>query len=175
MIRGHKVRVAQPTSYQAGDIWIVGGDYQPTMYIDGVAQSTKYLTGTMLKAQYASSTYRDSDWVEALNYKSQIDELQNQVDVYNQFFSFDSNGVVMTAKDLNGNVSDFKTKLTNTELGFYQGDDKVAHINDNTLIISKAQIKTELSVAGTNAVFKIGNFSFIQEDNGSFSITTNNV
>ena len=171
----NKVYVAQPTSYQAGDIWIVGGDYQPTMYIDGVAQSKQYLTGTMLKAQYASSTYRDSDWVEALNYKGQIDELQNQVDVYNQFFSFDSNGVVMTARDLNGKVSDFKTKLTNTELGFYQGDDKVAHINDNTLIISKAQIKTELSVAGTNAVFKIGNFSFIQEDNGSFSITTNNV
>ena len=78
----------------------------------------------------------------------------------------------MTAKDANGNVSDFKTKLTNTELGFYQGDDKVAHINDNTLIISKAQINTELSVVGNAPTLKVGNFIFIQESNGSFSIST---
>lgn len=168
----NKVYTTKPTSYKAGDIWLIGGDYQPTIYKSGVAQTDKYLVGTMLKAQYASTTYKDSDWVEALSYKEQLNDLQEHIDTYNQYFSFDNSGVIMTAKDANGNVSDFKTKLTNTELGFYQGDDKVAHINDNTLIISKAQINTELSVVGDAPTLKVGNFIFIQESNGSFSIST---
>ena len=168
----NKVYTTKPTSYKAGDIWLIGGDYQPTIYKSGVAQTDKYLVGTMLKAQYSSTTYKDSDWVEALSYKEQLNDLQEHIDTYNQYFSFDNSGVIMTAKDANGNVSDFKTKLTNTELGFYQGDDKVAHINDNTLIISKAQINTELSVVGNAPTLKVGNFIFIQESNGSFSIST---
>lgn len=168
----NKVYTTKPTSYKAGDVWLVGGDYQPTIYKSGVAQTDKYLVGTMLKAQYASTTYKDSDWVEALSYKEQLNDLQEHIDTYNQYFSFDNSGVIMTAKDASGNVSDFKTKLTNTELGFYQGDDKVAHINDNTLIISKAQINTELSVVGDAPTLKVGNFIFIQESNGSFSIST---
>ena len=169
----NKVHTEKPVKYVAGDIWIVGGDYQPTIYIDGVAESTKYLIGTMLKAQSVSETYSDGDWVEALNYKENIDNLKDQLNIYNQYFSFDEDGIIMTAKNLSGEISEFKTKLTNTELGFYQGENKVAHINDNQLNISKAEITNGLTVTGTAPTLSIGGFSLVIESNGSLSIGYN--
>lgn len=168
-----KVYVEKPNSYVEGDIWIVGGDYQPIVYVAGVAQTTKHLAGTMLKAQYSSETYKDSDWVEALNYKAQLDDVTAELSKYKQYISIDDTGLIMEAKGSNGQSSEFKTKLTNTELGFYQGDDKVAYINNNQLNISKAQITNGLSVSGTSPILTIGGFSLIQESNGSFSIMTN--
>ena len=169
----NKVHTEKPVKYSAGDIWIVGGDYQPTIYTNGVAETTTYSTGTMLKAQSVSETYSDSDWVEALNYKENIDKLKDQLNIYNQYFSFDDDGLTMTAKNLSGEISDFKTKLTNTELGFYQGENKVAYINDNQLNISKAEITNGLNVTGQSPVLSIGGFSLVIESNGSLSIGYN--
>ena len=165
-----KVHISKPTFYSVGDVWVVGSDYEPTMYINGVAQTTKHLAGTMLKAQYSSQSYKDSDWVEALNYKKEIDTLKDDLNTYNQFFSFDEDGLTMQAKNKSGVVSEFKTKLTNTELGFYQGENKVAHINNNQLNISKAEITNGMIITGSAPVLEIGNFTIIQESNGSLSI-----
>lgn len=172
----NKLYTEKPVQYDAGDIWIVGGDYQPTIYINGVAQTTKYLMGTMLKAQSVSATYTDSDWVEALNYQEDIDDLKDQLNIYNQHFAFDENGITMTASNLSGQISEFKTKLTNTELGFYQGENKVAHINNNQLNISKAEITNGLTITGTQyapPTLSIGGFSLVVESNGSLSIGYN--
>lgn len=165
-----KVHISKPTSYEIGDVWVVGSDYEPTAYINGVAQTMKYLAGTMLKAQYSSLSYKDSDWVDALNYQKEIDTLKENLNTYNQFFSFDEAGLTMQAKNKSGVISEFKTKLTNTELGFYQGDNKVAHINNNQLNISKAEITNGMAISGTAPVLEIGNFVIIQESNGSLSI-----
>lgn len=172
----NKIHTEKPARYAAGDIWIVGGDFQPIIYTNGVATDIKYSTGTMLKAQSVSETYLDSDWVEALNYKESIDDLKDQLNIYNQYFSFDETGITMTAKNFSGEISDFKTKLTNTELGFYQGENKVAHINDNQLNISKAEITNGLKVTGTQdapATLSIGGFALVIESNGSLSIGYN--
>ena len=168
-----KVHISKPSSYEIGDVWVVGSDYEPTIYINGVAQTTKHLVGTMLKAQYSSQSYKDSDWVEALNYKKDINDLKENLNMYNQFFSADEDGLVMQAKDKNGVISEFKTKLTHTELGFYQGENKVAHINNNQLNISKAEITNGMTITGTTPVLEIGNFIIIQESNGSLSIGSN--
>ena len=165
-----KVHINKPISYEAGDVWVVGSDYEPTVYINGVAQTTKHLAGTMLKAQYSSQTYKDSDWVEALNYKKEIDSLKENLNVYNQFFTFDDTGMTMRAKNLSGQISEFSTKLTNNELGFYQGENKVAYINNNQLNISKAEITNGMTIGGTAPILQIGNFAIIQESNGSLSI-----
>lgn len=165
-----KVHISKPVSYEVGDVWVVGSDYEPTIYINGVAQATKYLAGTLLKAQYSSQSYKDSDWVEALNYQKEIDTLKENLNTYNQFFSFDEDGLTMQAKNKSGVVSEFKTKLTNTELGFYQGENKVAHINNNQLNISKAEITNGMTITGQAPVLEIGNFVIIQESNGSLSI-----
>ena len=66
------MHISKPSTYEIGDVWVVGSDYEPTIYVNGVAQTTKNLSGTMLKAQYSSQSYKDSDWVEALNYKKDI-------------------------------------------------------------------------------------------------------
>ena len=165
-----KVHISKPTSYGVGDVWVVGSDYEPTIYINGVAQTTKHLSGTMLKAQYSSQSYKDSDWVEALNYKKEIDDLKENLNTYNQFFSVDDDGLTMQAKNKSGVISEFKTKLTNTELGFYQGENKVAHINNNQLNISKAEITNGMTITGNAPTLEIGNFILIQESNGSLSI-----
>lgn len=165
-----KVHINKPTSYAVGDIWVVGSDYEPTSYINGVSQSTRHLAGTMLKAQYSSDTYKDSDWVEALNYKQEIDEVKDNLNIYNQYFSFDEKGIIMKAKNLSGQQSEFSTKLTNDELGFYQGENKVAYINNNQLNISKAEITNGMTIGGVSPILEIGNFAIIQESNGSLSI-----
>lgn len=174
-----KVYVSKPTTYNDGDIWIVAAEYEPDSYINGVLQTEvvngvtktiKHLAGTMLRAQYASQTYKDSDWVEALNYNKEFDEINKQLSTYNQFFSFDPTGMTMGAKDVNGQISEFSTKLTNTELGFYQGSTKVAYINNNQLNISKAEITNGMVVSGDTPMLQIGNFVLIQESNGSLSI-----
>ena len=174
-----KVHMSKPTSYAEGDVWVVGSDYEPVAYVDGIIQTTtvngvtqnvKHLTGTMLKAQYPSTSYKDSDWIEALKYKNEIDDLKENLNTYNQFFSADEDGLVMQAKDKNGVISEFKTKLTHTELGFYQGENKVAYINNNQLNISKAEITNGMTISGAAPVLEIGNFIIIQESNGSLSI-----
>lgn len=53
--------------------------------------------------------------------------------------------------------SPFKSKLTNTELGFYENDQKVAYINNNRLKITHGEIIDSLI---------IGNFEFVSGDNG---------
>jgi hypothetical protein len=174
-----KVYVAKPTTYNDGDIWIVAAEYEPDSYIDGVLQTeiidgvtkvVKHLAGTMLRAQYGSETYKDSDWVSALTYNKEIDKLKENLNTYNQFFTFDNTGMIMKAKSLNGQISEFSTKLTNNELGFYQGENKVAYINNNQLNISKAEITNGMTIGGTEPTLQIGNFAIIQESNGSLSI-----
>ena len=174
-----KVYVSKPTTYNEGDIWIVAAEYEPDSYIDGVLQQetvegvtkvVKHIAGTMLIAQYASQTYKDSDWIDALKYTKALEKVNKQMDTYNQFFTFDDTGMTMKAKSLNGQISEFSTKLTNNELGFYQGENKVAYINNNQLNISKAEITNGMTISGTQPILQIGNFAIIQESNGSLSI-----
>ena len=174
-----RVYVSKPMTYNDGDMWIVAADYEPDSYINGILQTEvvngttktiKHLAGTMLRAQYASQTYKDADWVEALNYNKEFNDINKQLSAYNQFFTFDTTGMTMGAKDVNGQISEFSTKLTNTELGFYQGATKVAYINNNQLNISKAEITNGMLVGGDAPMIQIGNFVLIQESNGSLSI-----
>ena len=166
----NKVYVTKPTQYNTGDLWIVDSNYQPVAYDNGVAQTYKHTEKTMLRATATSQTYNDAHWVEALKYQKELDDVVGDVEKFKQFISIDDSGLIMQAKDADGAVSDFKTVLTNTELGFYQGSTKVAHINNNQLNISKAEITNGMVISGTTPELKIGNFVLIQESNGSLSI-----
>ena len=53
--------------------------------------------------------------------------------------------------------SPFKSKLTNSELGFYENDQKVAYINNNRFMIHNGVIEDSLV---------IGNFEFTSSNNG---------
>ena len=166
----NKVYVAKPTQYNTGDLWIVDSNYQPVAYDNGVAQTYKHTEKTMLRAIATSQTYSDAHWVEALKYQKELDNVIEDVEKFKQFMSIDDTGLIMQAKGANGTVSDFKTVLTNTELGFYQGASRVAYINNNQLNISKAEITNGMVIGGTTPELTIGNFVLIQESNGSLSI-----
>lgn len=167
------VFTSKPSSYMAGDIWIVGEDYAPK----GVE------LGTVLRAEHTSDTYADSDWVLATKYDEQLQSLQEDVDKYNQYFSFDSqNGLRVSARDVDGNQSKFSTTLSNTQLAFNEGDEAIAYISGSKMHIKEAEVESPLSVVGQkdsdgnilqSPKINIGNFSIIVESNGSLSIVSN--
>ena len=163
---------SKPISYSAGDIWVVGADYIPS----GIE------IGTVLKAEHTNNTYADSDWVAATKYDEHIKALEDNITQYNQYFSFDSQeGLRISARDSNGNASQFSTTLSNDRLSFNQGDESVAYIESNKLKIKEAEIVSPLTVTGKYSgstmqqapIINIGNFSIVVESNGSLSIVAN--
>lgn len=163
---------SKPSSYMAGDIWVVGEDYQP-----GDIE-----VGTMLRAEYTNNTYADSDWVTATKYDEQLQNLQEDIDQYNQYFSFDSqNGLRVSARDTDGNQSKFSTTLSNTQLAFNEGDEAIAYISGNKMHIKEAEVESPLTVTGKYSgetmlqapIINLGNFSLVVENNGSLSIVSN--
>lgn len=168
----NKVFTEKPSNYTAGDIWIVGVDYAPT----GVE------VGTLLRSEHTNATYEDSDWVTSLKYDKAIADLQENIETYNQYFSFDSTeGLKISAKDDNGTPSQFSTSLTNERLSFNYGNEAIAYINGTKMNIKEAEIESPLTVTGKYSgstmlqapVINIGNFSIIVESNGSLSIVAN--
>ena len=168
----NKVFTSKPSNYVIGDLWIVGVDYVPA----GVE------VGTLLKAEHTSNAYVDADWVAATKYDDKINELQSNIDTYNQYFSFDSGtGLKISAKDANGTPSQFSTSLTNERLSFNYGNESIAYINGTKMNIKEAEIESPLTVTGKYSgstmlqapIINIGNFSIVVESNGSLSIITN--
>lgn len=168
----NKVFTTKPSNYVAGDIWIVGVDYVPS----GVE------IGTLLKAEHTSSTYEDADWITASKYDGKIKEIQSNIDMYNQYFSFNSTeGLKISAKDSNGTPSQFSTSLTNERLSFNYGNEAVAYIDGKKMNIKEASIESPLTVTGKYSgstmlqapIINIGNFSLVVESNGSLSIVAN--
>lgn len=163
---------SKPTSYAAGDIWVVGSDYAPA----------GHEIGTVLRAEHTNNTYNESDWVTATKYDKHIKALEDDITQYNQYFSFDSQtGLRISARDSNGNASQFSTTLSNDRLSFNQGDESVAYIESNKLKIKEAEIVSPLTVTGKYSgstmqqapIINIGNFSIVVESNGSLSIVAN--
>ena len=168
----NKVFTTKPSNYAAGDLWIVGVDYAPS----GIE------VGTLLRAEHTNTTYEDADWVTATKYDDKINELQENIKTYNQYFSFDSTeGLKISAKDDNGTPSQFSTSLTNERLSFNYGNEAIAYINGTKMNIKEAEIESPLTVTGKYSgstmlqapVINIGNFSIIVESNGSLSIVAN--
>ena len=168
----NKVFTSKPSDYTAGDLWIVGADYIP-----GNVE-----VGTLLRAQHTNTTYADSDWITATKYDEKIDKLQNNIDTYNQYFSFDSTtGLRISARDKNGQASQFSTSLTNERLSFNYGNESIAYIDGTKMNIKEAKIESPLTVTGKYEgsnmlqapVINLGNFSLVVETNGSLSIIAN--
>ena len=168
----NRVFTSKPESYIAGDIWVVGNDYQPE----------QITIGTILRAEHTNSQYNDSDWVTATKYDEQLKNLQKDIDNYNQYFSFNSQqGLVISAKDENGTPSKFSTSLSNTQLSFNYDNEAVASISNSKMHIKEAEIESPLTVTGRYSgatmlqapTINLGNFSLVVESNGSLSIISN--
>lgn len=166
------VFTSKPSNYSKGDVWIVGADYIPN----------GFTTGTLLRAQYPNSTYDDKDWVTATKYDEILNDVTKYIDVYKQYFDFDSeDGLKITASNKDGVKSKFSTTLTNEQLAFNYNDESIAYINGTSMHIKEAEIESPLTVTGKYSgstmvqapTFNIGNFSIVVESNGSLSIISN--
>ena len=62
--------------------------------------------------------------------------------------------------ELGQRTSDLVAKISNSEIGFYENDMKVAYISNNQLYITNATVLTRLH---------IGNFAFVPRQNGNLS------
>lgn len=75
------------------------------------------------------------------------------------WFDFSGDGLI-----IGKNNSKITLHLTNREMGFYEGDNKIAYINDNKLCINSAEVK-----AKDNGYLMLGDFAFIPQSNGNLS------
>lgn len=160
----NKLYVEKPSQYTMGDIWVVGADYQPNGFV----------IGSMLKAQYSATTYSDDDWVAALSYQNTLDELASQMSIYKQVFAVDNNSLTMRAQNTDGTMSDLKATLTNDSLTFGYGDSNGTSLNHKQITTPTINITSGLNISGSTPIFNMGAFSFKIEENGSFSIVSNN-
>jgi hypothetical protein len=165
----NKVFTTKPSNYTAGDLWIVGSDYKPS----GVE------VGTLLKAQHTNKTYADADWINATRYDEQLQDLQDNLTQYNQYFSFNStDGVRITAKDSNGVESKYSTTISNDEWAINYGSEAVTYVDETKMHIKEAEIESPLTITGKYSgstmlqapIMNIGNFSLVIESNGSLSV-----
>lgn len=167
----------KPTSYSAGDIWVVGTDVSESDIPTGVTY------GEILKAEHANTTYSKDDWIPATRYDQILKELKESTNKYDQFFSFDSNtGLNIKAVDANGNASQFSTTLSSDRLSFNQSNEAIAYISGSKMHIKEAEIISPLTVTGKYSgstmqqapTINLGGFSLVVESNGSLSIISNN-
>ena len=155
------VYTSKPSSYKAGDLWIVESDNV----------HNEYLKGTLLQAQVTSSIYSDDDWDITLSYDSDIKNMKETLNSYAQYLTIDDSGLRMGARSSTGELRPFTALFTHTELAFYEGDNKLAYLSNNTLHTKKAKVDTDIYVGRT---ISLQNFQWIIEENGSMSLIVDN-
>lgn len=162
--------------YKAGDLWIVG---------ENDSQYTNARVGTLLIA--INNLQDDVNWTTAewknrlavdWNNKLYYDEALNSITDYQQklsaYMNFEVDGLKIGA-----NNTEFYTKVTPYDLGFYQGPEKVAYVSNKKMYNTSLEVSNDIQIAKhksdeqTNPqkpYFMLGNFRFIIEENGSMSI-----
>jgi hypothetical protein len=153
------VHTSKPSSYKAGDLWVVESDTA----ISG------YTKGTLLQSSATTTTFTAAHWTPSLKYESELAEVQNALKSYKQYMSVDSAGLHMQAKNADGTLSPFQALFTNTRLSFYQDDLEVAYISDNKLNIYEANI----DVLSVEKKIQLQKFEWAIESNGSMSLIVN--
>ena len=153
------VHTSKPSSYKAGDLWVVESDTA----ISG------YTKGTLLQSSATTTTFTAAHWTPSLKYESELADVQNALKSYKQYMSVDSAGLHMQAKNADGTLSPFQALFTNTRLSFYQDDLEVAYISDNKLNIYEANI----DVLSVEKKIQLQKFEWAIESNGSMSLIVN--
>lgn len=133
------------------------GDYATNSSVQSaIEQSATAITSTVsqtyLKNEDASKNYASSERVSNIESKvtqnansitASFNSLKKQIDdkteVVNAWITEGSDGT-NPYLELGTNKSDLKTRLTNSELAFMDGTDKVAYISNNTMSITNADI-----------------------------------
>ena len=124
--------------------------------IDFTAEDGEFKVGLKAANDAASAASSKADDVET--------RLSNDIASREQYMRYsaqaDQYGNTKGTLELGDNDSKFKTKITNTELGFYEDNNRVSYINGQKMYITNAMIEKLLG---------IGNFGFTVESDNSVS------
>lgn len=163
--------------YKKGDLWIVG---------ESDISYTNAKVGTLLIAinsledgadGWAVSTWKDKftvDWDNKLYYDEELNNISEYQKRLSAYMNFEVDGLKIGA-----NNTEFYTKVTPYDLGFYQGQDKVAYVSNKKMYNTSLEVSNDIQIAKHKSdeqpnpqkpYLMLGNFRFIIEENGSMSI-----
>lgn len=163
--------------YKKGDLWIVGET--DSAYTNSKVGTLLIATNSLTDGAdgWSAATWKDrlaADWENKLYY----DEALNNITEYQQklsaYMNFEVDGLTIGATN-----TDFYTKVTPYDLGFYQGIEKVAYISNNKMYNTSLEVSNDIQIVNykSNAQpnpqkphFMLGNYKFIIEENNSMSI-----
>ena len=108
--------------------------------------------------------------------ETDIVDISEYNDILKTYFNFQHDGLVV-GRAIEG--SDFYTKITPYDLGFYQGVNKIAYVSNNKMYNKELEVQNNIQVVShktihsdsvTKPSFSIGNYRFVIEENESMSI-----
>lgn len=162
--------------YKTGDLWIVG---------ENDSAYTNAKVGTLLIAtndlqnvdNWTTAEWKNRlavDWSNKLYYDEALNSITDYQQKLNAYMNFEVDGLKIGASN-----TEFYTKVTPYDLGFYQGPEKVAYVSNKKMYNTSLEVSNDIQIAKhksdeqTNPqkpYFMLGNFRFIIEENGSMSI-----
>ena len=114
---------------------------------------------------------------------NKIDSIETEVvdiieynNILKTYFNFQHDGLVI-GRAVEG--SDFYTKITPYDFGFYQGVNKVAYVSNNKMYNKELEVQNNIQVVNHKSIdsssiakpsLSIGNYRFVIEENESMSI-----
>ena len=108
--------------------------------------------------------------------ETDIVDISEYNDILKTYFNFQHDGLVI-GRAIEG--SDFYTKITPYDIGFYQGVNKIAYVSNNKMYNKELEVQNNIQVVShktihsdsvTKPSFSIGNYRFVIEENESMSI-----
>lgn len=163
--------------YHKGDLWIV--DDADSAYTNASPGSlliaiNDFISGGGTWDAATWKTRLTNDWESKLYYDSKINEiLDYQYKLY-AYFDYQVDGLKIGATN-----TEFYTKVTPYDLGFYQGVEKVAYINNNKMYNTSLEVSNDVQIVNHKSdtqpdpqkpYLNLGNYKFIIEENNSLSI-----
>lgn len=162
--------------YKVGDLWIVG---------ENDSQYTNARVGTLLIAinnlqddvNWTTAEWKNRlavDWSNKLYYDEALNSITDYQQKLSAYMNFEVDGLKIGA-----NNTEFYTKVTPYDLGFYQGPEKVAYVSNKKMYNTSLEVSNDIQIAKHKSdeqinpqkpYFMLGNFRFIIEENGSMSI-----
>lgn len=166
--------------YRKGDLWIISDE--DSAYTNASSGSlliavNDFVSGGDALNESSWKTRLSNDWESKLNYDIKLNEvLDYQYKLY-AYFDFQADGLKIGATN-----TEFYTKVTPYDLGFYQGVEKVAYISNNKMYNTSLEVSNDVNIVNHRSDtqptpqkphLNLGNYRFIIEENNSMSIAYN--
>lgn len=165
--------------YKTGDLWIVGEN--DSSYTDSrvgtLLVATNDLHNDLTNESWTAAEWKNRlaiDWSNKLYYDEAINTITDYQQKLSAYMNFEVDGLKIGA-----NNTEFYTKVTPYDLGFYQGPEKVAYVSNKKMYNTSLEVSNDVQILKhkndeqpnpQKPYFMLGNFKFIIEENGSMSV-----